>query len=494
MQPRSRSYKQTPDRNMDAEYVELDSLTESSKTNKYVRYGTLSKDGWGLEMLSSLTTVILFTGMVVIFCTMSNKAYSKWPFSISINAAISILSTGCTAAMMHNSSRDLYNIERFDQASRGPYGSMLFIFRVPWNIATLGAFITILRLGFSPFAQEVGLYDMRSVPLFECGGACVWRDSYISLGFKSTCENVTVSTLKTETCVGPHKQGTDFVHHCNMTTPGGIKLDTQYATDFLTTFRINATATTALENFNKPLADIARIAVYRSTWGDPFGDVNITECAVAFTAFEYSKAEANGSTFSFGKVDEIDIRNLGWSWEGPRTDFSLVSNKSTTPNLPQFKISSVEIEALQEFFQSVTFKSEFLDGRYFNTNSGLSAALAGGVDLPRAFDNMAAAMTEYIRSGPNMKLAQGVRRESELFVLVRWYWLIGPVLLELAALTFAIFSIVGTARKHEVPLWKSSALVLLNCRHNMTAGTIHGEFQDVKELERIARISKARLE
>ncbi|TXB96653.1 hypothetical protein FocTR4_00011187 [Fusarium oxysporum f. sp. cubense] len=192
-----------------------------------------------------------------------------------------------------------------------------------------------------------GLYDISSIPVFNCGGACLWRDSF------------------------------------------------------------NAT------------------------------DINITECTVGFTAYEYLRAEANGSTFSFGKVTEMDIKRANWSWEDPMTKLHLVSNK--TSNLPAFKISIIDLEALQAFFESTTFQSEFVSGNAKNNNPGLSAALNGDTDLTRAFDNMARGMTDYLRSGPNEKLAQGVRRESQIFVFIRWYWLIGPAALELAALIFAVY-------------------------------------------------------
>jgi hypothetical protein len=57
----------------------------------------------------------------------------------------------------------VYNVERFDEASRGPLGAILLIFKVPWNLATLGAFITILRLGFSPLSQAVVSLEPRMV-------------------------------------------------------------------------------------------------------------------------------------------------------------------------------------------------------------------------------------------------------------------------------------------------------------------------------------------
>ncbi|KAJ4268979.1 hypothetical protein NW762_003050 [Fusarium torreyae] len=132
------------------------------------------------------------------------------------------------------------------------------------------------------------------------------------------------------------------------------------------------------------------------------------------------------------------------------------------------------------------FQSEYVYGNYDGKNPGLSAALAGGVDLQGAFDSMA--------TRPNMQLATGFRVETEIFVLIRWWWLIGPGLLELAALIFAVCTIVGNTRKRKVPLWKSSALVLLACRHDADAGQIQGEFKDVKDLKKVAKVSKAQLE
>lgn len=178
MQPKSHRYEATSARDSDTDEIELNSARESTRKSRYVHHGTFSTHGWGMELLSSFTTLGLFAGMIAIFCSMRNKPYSEWPLSISINTTIAILSTACTAAMMHNvsafigqlkwlhfkrSSRSVYNVERFDEASRGPLGAILLIFRVPWNLATLGAIITILRLGFSPLSQAVVNLERRMV-------------------------------------------------------------------------------------------------------------------------------------------------------------------------------------------------------------------------------------------------------------------------------------------------------------------------------------------
>jgi hypothetical protein len=62
-----------------------------------------------------------------------------------------------------NGPRKLADFETIDGASRGVWGSILLLTTVKWNLATIGAFITILRLAFSPFAQQVVLIEQRDV-------------------------------------------------------------------------------------------------------------------------------------------------------------------------------------------------------------------------------------------------------------------------------------------------------------------------------------------
>lgn len=169
----------------------LNQKTEESKESD--QCGIFSQYGWGLEILSASASFVLFIGMVVIFWTMQDEPVSKWPFPISINATIAILSTACTAAMMHNVSafigqlkwlylklkpRQLYNVHRFDEASRGPYGSILFLLNVSCNMATIGALITILRLGFAPMAQEVISLEPRSVNTTDKNATFGFAHSY----------------------------------------------------------------------------------------------------------------------------------------------------------------------------------------------------------------------------------------------------------------------------------------------------------------------------
>ncbi|KAI5461888.1 hypothetical protein BGZ63DRAFT_454547 [Mariannaea sp. PMI_226] len=496
---------------------------------------------------------------------MDEKPLSSWSFPISINAIIATLTTACTSAIMHNVSafisqlkwlhfkicpRQLYNLDRFDEASRGPYGSVIFIFRVRWNLATVGALITIFRLAFGPLVQQVvnlqprdivafdsnatfgyahayarnfsgklpnsvinsvpqdplmqsavlqGLFNISSPPLFICTGSCVWEDSYISLGFKSTCEDVTTLTLQKEHCSG---LPSDSHRQCNMTTPGGLTLSTRLdATELGTIFDFSSSSSLSNYSYGLPpdFPTISKFAVYRSTWNpyvDAQYDVNITECALSLAAYEYSNTKANGSSFEFGSVKEVHISHNGWMG-GDHGDLEkdiVWTNESMTEGVPQLKVSWSALKSLQIFFESSTLATEWVDGYWDNMNPGISAALMGDVDLPKRFEKMAMSMTDYVRSsGPNSQVARGYRIASETFVFIRWSWVVGPIAIELAAILFAVLTIVSNAKHHKAPLWKSSVLALLDCTFDKATGLIRTKVKDIKDLKKGAKEYKAQL-
>ncbi|RSL51358.1 hypothetical protein CEP54_011452 [Fusarium duplospermum] len=548
----------------DAGYESSDSnpQRENSGHIENQRCKTLSAEGWGLEILSSFGSLILLGGIIFIFCYMKDRPLSDWQFPISLNAIISILTTACSAAIMHSvstsisqlkwlhfatSHRKLFSLESFDEASRGPYGSIKFLFAMRWNLATIGALVTIFRLGLAPLAQQVvsleardvvtpddgatfgyayaydrnkslihaalppdpgmqsailrGLYNFSSQPEFTCGGSCRWNGSYISLGFKSVCTNVTAYTLKHQRCdryvPGPRS--------CNLTTPAGVNLSTWYGpTEGHTTFQINTTA----GDYNvKPNAsyrdmEVAKMAVYRATADLLYfnsSGVNITDCTLHLAAYEYSNAQANGSSFSFERIRQVDLSDgdhgecVGggrglmdcWMWQ-------VMSNGSILENSPTLSVSELEMKALGHFFLSTTFKSQWIEGYGDNPNPGLSTVLGGDVDLSRAFQEMAMSMTDYVRNGPNRMWATGDRVQSEIFVSIRWHWLIGPIAIELAGLILTILTIVSNRRN--VPLWKSSALAVLACQHDAENNLIQSKVRDMEEIIKVAENSNVRLE
>lgn len=343
-----------------------------------------------------------------------------------------------------------------------------------------------------------GLYDISSPATFSCPGACSWNGSYISLGFKTECKNVTQETLRSADCL-EDLDNTASVH-CNMTTPGGLVISTRnMMTDYATNYRMNASSTMEDTQITLPSSfpEVVRFALYRSTSDGNFQpfDINITDCSLSLTAYEYTKAHANGSTFSFEKTQEVDfgVKNP-WKVEGNIFTGSLYTNESKADGIPALEISWADLKTLQTFFESETIVTEWVDGNWENKNLGLSAALTGNVDIGKRFEKMATSMTDYLRSGPNRNLAPGEKMESQPFVSIRWYYLIGPVTIELTALLFGVFTIFSNRKSRKVPLWKSSALAVLTCQHKKQSGFIQTKAKDIKEIERTAEKDLVQLE
>ncbi|KAF4947529.1 hypothetical protein FSARC_13947 [Fusarium sarcochroum] len=566
----TKPYAYTTARNYDVDLQTKDSSKPKAMTNhtRHEQYGIFTGAGWLLEILTSFLSLGVLIAITIICLSMHDKPYSEWKARISINTVVSILATAGAAARMHGvrtfisqlkwvhfkkQPQVLRNFQNFDEASRGLYGALLFLFKVKWNLATIGALITIFQLAFGPLAQQVidihqlpvstpdnkvtygythdyvrdsvwqmsntnargipqdsmmqsailqGLLDIRSPQEFECPGLCMWNASYVSLGFKSSCKNVTAVTLPTNVC----EEEKDQSITCNMTTPGGIILTTHHlSTDYSTTFRLNATSAMddgiSMDDSLHDLPVFVKIAVYRSTLdqkGFDATNINVTECSLSLAAFRYSDAWANGTQFTFEHAEEIDLPHHYWDSHDPgeAPDFEKVYrvNASKTENLPEFNIRRLDVKNLQFFLRSGAFVTEWRDGNWKNMEYGVSAALMGDVDLPDRFDKMATSMTDYLRNGPNRKLATGERIEVITWVSMRWAWLIGPCIIEASALLFTLFTILSNRRSRQVPLWKSSALAVLACLYDKDSGNIRSEVKSLKELDEDATRLIAKLE
>ncbi|KAK6591891.1 hypothetical protein H4I96_12168 [Botrytis cinerea] len=404
-------------------------------------------------------------------------------------------------------------------------------------LATLGALITISRLGFAPFTQQViklqsrnvimensnniantdtynlrqdpsmeaailqGVYNISTTPVFSCPGTCSWNSSYISIGFKSICENVTTTTLNTKTCAFDNDTG---ITTCNMTTPKGIEFSMEsQSTNYATTLQLKDTLVPMTE-----IPELVNIAIYRSSinaTGD-IGEVwneNITECTLSITAYNYSGAYAQGNNFQFASVEEFEVPKNLWnmSGNGGDSDFnnsleigSIWTNGPTTGS-PRLVMGYGDVTSLRAYFRSDMILTEWRDGGgWLNTNYGISPALIGDTDLPGLFQKMAESMTDYVRSGPNHQLARGNSIESVIFISIRWSWLVGPVCVELAAVVFAIFTIFQSYRHREVPLWKSSVIAVLSCHHDKDFALIRNGSTSIKDIEQTAKISLVKLE
>lgn len=130
---------------------------------------------WLLEIISWSLSAACMAGIVVMLLKYQDKRIPNWPLGLTLNAYISVLAKIASAALLlpvsealgqlkwswfqGDNSKKMWDFEIFDNASRGPWGSLLLIIRTKGrSLAALGAAVTIMALLLDPFFQQVVEY------------------------------------------------------------------------------------------------------------------------------------------------------------------------------------------------------------------------------------------------------------------------------------------------------------------------------------------------
>lgn len=263
---------------------------------------TILTNSWLHEISSLIGSWGCQIWLVVILLQMDNRPLDTWTQKISLNAMVSALSTISKALLLEpvgasigqlkwlhmRRPRRMYDFELFDQASRGPLGSVFLLARFRLDIVSLGCFITILSAALGPFTQQVisfgnrqvdvrnssvtfgvtynysvaaitgsenqdylnslspntfdssiranilgALYNSKIPPVFNCTSSCAWNDTYVTLGFGHECRDVTEAAAANRSCINSDPTSSHepvdpydgkVAQDCNMTTPGGVLL------------------------------------------------------------------------------------------------------------------------------------------------------------------------------------------------------------------------------------------------------------------------------
>lgn len=145
-------------------------------------------------------------------------------------------------------------------------------------------------------AVHQGLFGVQSSEPFTCPGACRWTGSYISIGFRAECKNVTQATLETESCGREHPDDpADPVTVCTLKTPTGLDLVYhQVLTSGATTYTMNVITLVPNSTLQDTFPELTRFAIFRSSRDSYYNmyNTNVTECSLFLTAYEYAGATA----------------------------------------------------------------------------------------------------------------------------------------------------------------------------------------------------------
>ncbi|KAK4148431.1 hypothetical protein C8A00DRAFT_19736, partial [Chaetomidium leptoderma] len=490
-------------------------------------------------------------------------------FGMASKSAAAFAIGGCVSQYkwihFQSAPRRLGDLDLIEEASRGPLGSLVLLARRPLGLASIAAVVTLLALGFETFVQQMvqfnpidvavvdgkavlglahvynsgakqapgwndinslsestvdtsmqgavyrGLFNLDSPAVFNCSSKCKWNSTYVSLGFASTCADVTDATLRRH----PNASATwnrfepgrkeDMM---NLTTPGGVKLDGSYsATSWQTVVSVGAVSRLNSSQFSASSSgeivhmhpDIARIAVLRirldsNQWAITTNDMLIVECDIGLAAYRYSNLSSSGNDLT-GETEQLRLD------PGILTPTSIGTGDMLTftqTGLPVLNVSVPDIKALQTLFTSNRFGGNIYDGiSNHDTPSGMGDAFRSG-DIPRIFQAMVTSMTDQLRSTYNVA-APGQSINQEVFVQVEWAWIVLPLVVQLFSLVFLLLVLVQSGRIKDLPLWKSSTTAVLTYdvrfrEDENEVGKLGTGVRSKKELKNLAETVEAKLE
>lgn len=174
-----------------AQRIEKKMWTYSTSQNVYKR--------WLLEIISWSVSAACMAGIVIMLIIYKNKHIpTNWPLGLTLNAYISNLSKIASAALLlpvsealgqlkwswfqGGDSKKMWDFEIFDNASRGPWGSLLLLVRTRGrSLAALGAAVTIFALALDPFFQQLVEYPNKWEIQKETGSLPIARGYMRSL-------------------------------------------------------------------------------------------------------------------------------------------------------------------------------------------------------------------------------------------------------------------------------------------------------------------------
>lgn len=125
---------------------------------------------WTPEIASVVLALLMLAAIVILLATRRGKPLPSWPSILGINSLVAIFSSVFKVALLFPvgegvseikwwwfaNPKPVSDFDRFDSASRGPWGALKLLIKHPMNLfSSLGAAIIILSLAVDPFTQQV---------------------------------------------------------------------------------------------------------------------------------------------------------------------------------------------------------------------------------------------------------------------------------------------------------------------------------------------------
>jgi hypothetical protein len=142
----------------------------------------ISSRWWFWEIAGITISVVSLLAIIITLRVFDGKPLPDIPFGITLNTIASLLGAATKTTLLlvvssalsqlkwlwfHRRERELHDLQIFDEASRGPWGAMVLLKTSKLSLASLGALIVLLLLGFDPFIQQLITTPQKTVLTFD---------------------------------------------------------------------------------------------------------------------------------------------------------------------------------------------------------------------------------------------------------------------------------------------------------------------------------------
>ncbi|KAK8225842.1 hypothetical protein HDK90DRAFT_68222 [Phyllosticta capitalensis] len=156
---------------------------------------------WTIEILSCIFAAIILVALVSILAIYHDGPQPNWPHPISINTIIAIFTVAFKALLLKpvveglsqfkwlwfSRPKELSDLELFDQATRGPWGSACLLYDSLIKLekrylAIFGALLIIVALAIDPLSQGIVRYFSCAIPSLNTVAQIPRTNNYTTVG------------------------------------------------------------------------------------------------------------------------------------------------------------------------------------------------------------------------------------------------------------------------------------------------------------------------
>jgi hypothetical protein len=162
---------------------------------------------WWWEIGAAALSMLSMLLIIVVLVKINNRPLQTWRLPIQPNSLIAIFTTAGKTAMMvpaaaciaqlkwrhfHRRARRLNHLQLFDDASRGPWGSIMMIYGIRSQALLASAFavITLVALGIEPSAQQILAFPQKLTTLNNVSAEIGKADFYNSKAFTPSSSDI----------------------------------------------------------------------------------------------------------------------------------------------------------------------------------------------------------------------------------------------------------------------------------------------------------------